>query len=124
MLLTSLALLTTALQVTAKTCLNTTVEIPVTSRNGVFDKISTPQTNLDAAVFSLSAARQGGNGTEKALSGYKSVEGEYKISIQYCMPSGSKRGGEPVLQILTHGIGFDKTYASFLSPSAVSGSRG
>lgn len=116
MLLPSLALLAAlqATAATAKTCLNTTVEIPVTSRNGVFDKISTPRTNFDAAAFSLSAAKQGGNGTEKALSGYKTVEGEYNISMQYCMPSGSKRGGEPVLQILTHGIGFDKTYATSL----------
>lgn len=94
----------------ARTCVNTTVDVPVTSRNGVFDKISTPHTNLDAATFTLNAIRQGTNGTQEALSGYATVQKTYKISTQYCRPDTSVGGGNgPVLQILTHGIGFDKT---------------
>ena len=59
-LLLGLALLATANTVTAKTCHNATVEIPVSSRNGVFDNTSTPQSNFDAAVFALQAITQGG----------------------------------------------------------------
>lgn len=93
---------------TAKTCYNAIVEIPVTARNGMFDKIDTPQTNSDAAALVLSATRQGRNLTEDALSGYATVSGRYKISTQYCSPDDAVKSGQ-TLQILTHGIGFDKT---------------
>jgi hypothetical protein len=92
----------------AKTCYNVIVEVPVTARNGVFDNIDTPKTNFDATSFSLSATKQGRNLTETALSGYATVSGHYNISTQYCMP---KDGGNSAytLQILTHGMGFDKS---------------
>ncbi|OQD99676.1 hypothetical protein PENVUL_c063G09902, partial [Penicillium vulpinum] len=93
----------------AKTCYNVTVEVPVTARNGVFDKISTPQTNFDATSFVLSATKQGRNMTEIALSGYTTVSGHYNISTQYCMPNNAGNSAY-TLQILTHGMGFDKTY--------------
>lgn len=98
--------------VASKTCHNATIEIPVSSRNGVFDDISTPRSNFDAATFSLNATRQGVNGTQEALSGYSTVSGKYKISTQYCMPNASSDAGGRgfALQILTHGIGFDKTW--------------
>lgn len=98
--------------VASKTCHNATVEIPISSRNGVFDEIATPRTNFEAATFSLNATRQGVNGTQEALSGYATVSGKYKISTQYCMPNASSvaAGSDFALQILTHGIGFDKTW--------------
>lgn len=92
----------------AKTCYNVTVEIPVTARNGVFDNIDTPQTNFDATSFALSATRQGMNLTETALSGYATVSGHYNISTQYCMPNNAGDSAY-TLQILTHGMGFDKS---------------
>ncbi|KAL4809580.1 Alpha/Beta hydrolase protein [Aspergillus unguis] len=94
----------------AKTCYNATVDVPVTSRNGVFNKINTPQTNMDVVAFTLNATRQGSNGTQEALSGYPTVNGTYKISTQYCAPEHTSGNASNVLQILTHGIGFDKTY--------------
>lgn len=48
-----------------------------------------------------------------ALSGYATVSGTYQISAKYCTPGASNMtfgSGTPPLQILTHGIGFDKTY--------------
>lgn len=93
---------------TAKTCYNATVEIPVTARNGVFDKVKTPQTDSEAVMFALSATRQGANATHAALSGYATVSHHYNISTQYCKPDDAVKSGQ-TLQILTHGIGFDKT---------------
>ncbi|KAJ5105263.1 hypothetical protein NUU61_002610 [Penicillium alfredii] len=99
----------TAGAVSAKTCHNITVEVPVTARNGLFDKVQTPKTNSEATAFAISATKQGGNGTQAALSGYHTVSGHYNISAQYCVPKQAKGNGH-TLQILTHGIGFDKTY--------------
>ncbi|KAJ5781328.1 hypothetical protein N7457_006488 [Penicillium paradoxum] len=94
---------------TAKTCYDVTVEVPVTARNGVFDNIITPETNFDATSFVLASTKQGGNITEAALSGYATVSKLYNISAQYCMPK-STGSSAYTLQILTHGMGFDKTY--------------
>lgn len=108
-----LPILTTALTAAAataeKTCVNTNVPVPITTRNGVFGKLPTPQSNFDAATFTLGALRQGANGTEEALTGYNTIQKTYHVSVQYCKPAGADSGSSPVVQILTHGIGFDKT---------------
>ncbi|KAJ5604998.1 hypothetical protein N7510_010152 [Penicillium lagena] len=93
----------------SKKCYNLTLPIHVTARNGNFSSLSTPETNLDATMFALAATRQGSNGTEKVLTGYSSVSGHYHISAQYCMPNSAEINA-PTLQVLTHGVGFDKTY--------------
>jgi hypothetical protein len=92
----------------ARTCYDITLEVPVTARNAVFDNISTPETNFDATCFALSSTKQGRNITEMALSGYATVSGVYNISAQYCMPKPIAIGSH-TLQILTHGMGFDKS---------------
>ncbi|KAJ6010197.1 hypothetical protein N7522_005213 [Penicillium canescens] len=66
----------------AKTCYDMTVQVPVTARNGVFDKISTPRQTLTLLL---------------------------SPSTQYCMPD-NVGDSVHVLQILTHGMGFDKSY--------------
>lgn len=50
----------------AKFCTNMTIPVTISSRNGVFDKLTTPQTNLDATMFALAGTQQGANG--KAVS--------------------------------------------------------
>ena len=92
-----------------RTCQTINVPVPITTLNGVFDKLTTPHSNLDAATFTLSALRQGANGTEEAVTGYTTIQKTFNISTQYCMPAGSESSSSPVVQILTHGIGFDKT---------------
>ncbi|KAE8334730.1 hypothetical protein BDV24DRAFT_156631 [Aspergillus arachidicola] len=94
----------------AKTCYNSSIEISVSSRNGVFDNLPTPQTNLDTTAFITAATRPGHNGTQEALTNYSTVSGTYNISTQYCKPDTSTPGAGPVLQILTHGFAFDKAY--------------
>ncbi|KAJ5579870.1 uncharacterized protein N7459_005855 [Penicillium hispanicum] len=92
----------------ARTCYNVTVPVAVSARNGnfVFD---TPKTNLDATRFALALSRQGRNITEELLDGYNTVSGEYNLATQYCMPDNAV-GKDATVQVLTHGIGFDKTY--------------
>ena len=91
----------------AKTCINMTVPVTISARTGVFD-IAVPQSNLDAITFALNATQQGKNFTETVLSGYATTAGTYDISAQFCLPS-SMSTSKPTVQILTHGIGFDKT---------------
>lgn len=93
----------------AKTCINMTVPVTISARTGVFN-IALPETNLDATTFIQNQTQQGRNFTETALSGYATTAGTYNISAQFCMPSSmNTTTTKPTVQILTHGIGFDKT---------------
>jgi len=91
----------------AKTCVNLTVPIEISARTAVFD-IEVPQTNLDPTTFIQNLTQHGRNFTETVLSGYATTSGTYNISAQFCAPDD---GSTPCakLQILAHGIGFDKT---------------
>ena len=96
----------------AKTCTNLTVPVTISARTGVFN-IPVPQTNFDATAFIQNQTQQGRNFTETALSGYATTAGTYDISAQFCMPSDMDTSMTlPTLQVLTHGIGFDKTSVS------------
>jgi len=103
---TTVAVLATC--ATAKTCVNATVPVTISAQNGMFN-ILVPSSNSETIDFVTNVTRQGGNFTAKSLSGYQTVSGTYNISTQYCTPSNSQ--AQPsIVQVLTHGIGFDKTY--------------
>ena len=94
--------------VAAKSCINITVPVDISARTGVFN-IAVPQTDLDAATFIQNQTQQGRNFTDEALIGYATTAGTYNISTQFCVPS-VNTASNPTIQILIHGIGFDKTY--------------
>ena len=100
-----LALLTAS--ATAKTCLNASVPVNLSARQAVFD-LAVPQTNLDVTDFILNMTQQGRNFTDMVLTGYDTTIGTYNISTQFCMPDSTNQSMSTV-QVLTHGIGFDKT---------------
>ncbi|KAL0257470.1 hypothetical protein SLS55_008283 [Diplodia seriata] len=93
----------------AKQCLNQTVPVDVESRNAVFDANTIPHSNIDVTWFIQNLTRNGHNFTDEALTGYHTVSGTYNISTQYCWDD-QTASDNTTLQILTHGIGFDKTY--------------
>ena len=55
----------------------------------------------------LNLTRQGTNYTASVLEGYQTVSGNYSIAATYCHPDS---GPSNVVQVLTHGIGFDRSY--------------
>lgn len=91
----------------AKKCINQTIPLHLSARQAVFN-LAVPQTNLEVTDFILNMTRQGGNFTNEILTGYNTTVGTYNISTQFCMPSESNTTN-PTVQVLTHGIGFDKT---------------
>ncbi|EHK96828.1 hypothetical protein M7I_7453 [Glarea lozoyensis 74030] len=54
-------------------------------------------------------AKKGQNFTDVVLEGYKTTSGIYNINTQFCTPS-EDNSTNPTVQVLTHGIGFDKAY--------------
>lgn len=101
------ALVFFAASAAAKRCINATVPVDISARQAVFD-IDIPSTNLEATDFALNNTKQGQNFTDIALVGYNTTSGTYNISTQLCMPD-NHNGTNPTIQVLTHGIGFDKT---------------
>lgn len=91
----------------AAVCQNMTIPISISARNGVFN-ISNPTNNVQTTNFFLDATRQGHNYTNEILTGYKTVTGDYNIEATYCHPDS---GPSKVIQVLTHGLGFDRRYA-------------
>ena len=90
----------------AKTCTNFTIPVDISSRQGLFREVPTAG-NLDATAFAQEFTRIGQNYTAVLLQDYQTLKGSYKISAKFCTPdSGSKSS---VVQLLNHGIGFDKT---------------
>lgn len=92
---------------TAKKCSYSMIPVNISARQGVFD-VSALQHNLDATTFNQNLTSIRSNFTETALTGYADVTGNYFISAQYCRPDNLK-DANGVVQLLTHGIGFDKT---------------
>jgi pimeloyl-ACP methyl ester carboxylesterase len=103
------ALAALATVTSARKCQNLTVEVPIAARNGVFN-VSTPVTNIDVTNFILDATQLSKNYSADTLQGYKTVAGNYHIAATYCDPD---CGPSETVQLLTHGIGFDRSYWDF-----------
>lgn len=86
----------------AKECTTFQIPISIESRQGQFKKIPI-ENNLDVNAFSLRFTEFGKNYTAELLEGFQTLKGNYDISAQYC------KGSAGVIQVLSHGIGFDKT---------------
>ncbi|ETS87343.1 hypothetical protein PFICI_01171 [Pestalotiopsis fici W106-1] len=104
--LTAAALATTA---AGRQCQNLTIPVTASARNGVFG-IEAPQTNIDVTNFMLDLSQVGNNLTEKLLTGYATVSGTCNVAATYCEPDS---GPGKALQVLVHGIGFDRSYWDF-----------
>jgi len=106
----SIVLATLAATAAAKRCINATVPVTISARQGVFN-LAVPQSNLEATDFLLNQTMQGRNFTNTVLTGYNTTSGIYNISTEFCMPTTGPGANatNPTVQVLTHGIGFDKT---------------
>jgi hypothetical protein len=92
----------------AKVCTNVTVPVNINARQAIFD-VPTLESNFDAVKFSLDFTNIGMNYTDVVTKGYQTVTGQYNISAKYCKPQGDTKAN-PTIQVLIHGIGFDKSY--------------
>jgi hypothetical protein len=94
----------------AKICKPVTIPVDIEVRNGVFN-ITAPQSNLDVTLFAQNSARQGRNYSDVILTGYATVKKSIVIAGMYCTPNkGTSSKNAGTVQVLTHGIGFDKGF--------------
>lgn len=96
--------------VSAKKCRDVTVPVNVDARQGVFN-LPELRSNPDATEFAQKLTSNHGNFTHDILTGYRTVTGTYNISATFCTPDTNRSSS--IVQVLTHGIGADKTYVAF-----------
>jgi pimeloyl-ACP methyl ester carboxylesterase len=63
------------------------------------------------AAFAQDATKLGQNYSQVLLQGYQTLEGHFEISAKLCYPDSGLTTS--VLQLLTHGVTWDKTYVGF-----------
>ncbi|KAM5351024.1 hypothetical protein ACJ41O_003747 [Fusarium nematophilum] len=90
----------------ARKCTNITVPVSLKTENAVFN-LRTPLTKIDVTNFALNLTRQGENFIKDAQKGTVVVSGSYDLAATYCEPDA---GPGSHIQIMTHGIGFDRSY--------------
>jgi pimeloyl-ACP methyl ester carboxylesterase len=101
--------------VVARICVNLAIPLTLSARLASFD-LKVPKTPADIIALSLLLTNPSLNVTETLLTGYyTSSPKAYNISATLCRPETVDNG---VLQILTHGIGFDKSYWDLPPPFA------
>lgn len=91
----------------ARQCQNLTIPVELSARNGNFPGQEVTETDIEVTNFILNLSQQGNNYTEQVLDGYNTISGSYDLAATYCQPD---NGPANVLQVLTHGIGFDRSY--------------
>ncbi|KAF4444411.1 hypothetical protein F53441_11136 [Fusarium austroafricanum] len=103
----SLALFALVAGASARKCMNLTVPVHLSTKNAVFN-VETPLTGIDVTAFAINVSRQGSPSfPEQAQTGFAKISGYYKLAATYCEPD---KGPGDELQIMTHGIGFDRSY--------------
>ncbi|KAH7170033.1 Alpha/Beta hydrolase protein [Dactylonectria macrodidyma] len=93
----------------ARKCKDIMVPVSLTAENAVFN-IEPPMTKIGVTSLFLNMAQQGRDYSSVIQTGTKTVSGDYKLAATYCEPD-SGPGKE--LQIMTHGVGFDRRYWDF-----------
>ncbi|KAG6137812.1 hypothetical protein E4U12_000293 [Claviceps purpurea] len=99
--------LTFAALSSALKCKNITIPISISAQNAVFD-LEPPTTEVDVTSLFLDISRPGNNATAQYLKDYATVSGDYTLAATYC--EAAKPCDRDALQILTHGVGFDRSY--------------
>lgn len=89
----------------ARQCKIFNIPVDITSRQGVFQEVPV-ESNLEVGAFATRFNQISFNYSAELLTGYQTLQKSIEISAQYCKPDA---GGNGIVQILTHGIGFDKT---------------
>ncbi|KAI1386512.1 Alpha/Beta hydrolase protein [Hypoxylon trugodes] len=95
----------------ARNCKNLTIPLTISSVNTKFT-LKAPSTNIDVTNFVLDLVQAGANYTNEIVADPPSatVTGNYTIGATYCEPDS---GPGSTLQVLTHGVAFDRSYWDF-----------
>lgn len=92
--------------VTAKKCHDFKIPVSISANNTEFS-LKPVDSEVFVTNLFLRMTAPGSTYSKSITGGMKEVHGDYELAATYCQPDG---GPGKTLQILTHGVGFDRTY--------------
>lgn len=98
----------------ARQCQDLNLTIPLTANNTIFNLYFLPTTNTAVTDFILNLTEVGTDLASELAAGTSQISGTYQVGATLCTPSSSTSASITTLQILSHGIGFTRTYWDYL----------
>ncbi|KAL4908487.1 hypothetical protein BDW74DRAFT_175171 [Aspergillus multicolor] len=92
-----------------RSCIDLTLSLPINATNSIYD-IPRVDSNIDAVYYVWDLDTWSSPNATERITGTKVVEQTFNISAQLCVPIRPNAGKKDILQIATHGFGFDKRY--------------
>lgn len=87
-------------------CVSGTVPVQASTSMNMKFNFEIPQNQSQVTQSFVTMVTSGSQATEQLMGGMQSVNGTYNISATLCTPANNTRPS--VVEILTHGIGFDR----------------
>ncbi|KAL5041832.1 hypothetical protein BDW71DRAFT_217378 [Aspergillus fruticulosus] len=91
----------------ARPCVDLHLSLPITANNSIYDVLRV-DSNIDAVDYVWDLDHWSAPKPTKRIRGLRPVHETFAISAQLCVPQNSDKAD--ILQIATHGFGFDKRY--------------
>ncbi|KAL2825347.1 Alpha/beta hydrolase family-domain-containing protein [Aspergillus cavernicola] len=93
-----------------RSCIDLDLSVPVTANNSIYD-VPRVDNNIDAVDLIWDLDRWTAPATADRITAMKTVQQTFTISVQLCVPDDYDDSEKAnILQIATHGFGFDKRY--------------
>lgn len=104
----------------ARQCQDLNLTIPLTANNTIFSLPFVPTNNVEVTDFMLNLTEVGRDIASELATGTSQISGTYQVGATLCTPfSSSSLSGlkttTTTLQILSHGIGFTRSYWDYSS---------
>lgn len=107
----SLSLLSKLTAATSRPCIELDLSIAIKTNTSIYD-IPRVNNNIDAVDFIWDVERWTAPAPADRVIGTRAVDETFSISAQLCVPQdGAEK--KDILQIATHGFGFEKRYSPF-----------
>ncbi|KAL4928126.1 alpha/beta fold hydrolase [Aspergillus undulatus] len=93
----------------SRPCVDLNLSLAVNANNSIYDIVRVDNT-IDAVDYVFDLDRWTAPNITDRITGVRPVHETFSISAQLCVPQHSNNGKADILQIATHGFGFDKRY--------------
>ncbi|KAL8722518.1 MAG: hypothetical protein Q9225_001034, partial [Loekoesia sp. 1 TL-2023] len=91
-------------------CVNGVLSVPASATNTILT-LSSPTTQYNATEIFQELFQAGSTSLQRAQGGTRTVQGIFSINGNLCVPADpAKRSAVKTLEILTHGVGLEKSY--------------
>lgn len=92
-------------------CVSGTIAVEASTTKGLKFNFKLPANESQVSETWLEFVTKGSSFTDEIMGGFQTISGTYDIGATLCMPANDTK--PTGVQLLTHGVGFDRTYWDF-----------